>query len=186
MIPNDVENNISHSISNISTVSQPSTTLTSSSRDNTNYSLINTLITTDTRRSVRLSAKSSKRISSLNQSSIHRTISGGVALTHSPKLNVRKRTSDSTDTQGTSTSSISYSTITSNDNGGMHDSNNKNSTSYRDFPSDQSDDDEISTNNSVVIKQKSTGLLTRSEVLSYFLVQDNGYKSNLCDCYSVL
>ncbi|CAF1561220.1 unnamed protein product [Rotaria sp. Silwood1] len=92
MIPNDVENNISHSISNISTASQPSTTATSSSRGNTNYSSINTLITTDTRRSVRLSAKSSKRISSLNQSSIHRTISGGVALTHSPKLYVRKRT----------------------------------------------------------------------------------------------
>ncbi|CAF3642681.1 unnamed protein product [Rotaria sp. Silwood1] len=88
MIPNDVENNISHSISNISTASQPSTTATSSSRGNTNYSSINTLITTDTRRSVRLSAKSSKRISSLNQSSIHRTISGGVALTHSPKLYV--------------------------------------------------------------------------------------------------
>ncbi|CAF3697558.1 unnamed protein product [Rotaria sp. Silwood1] len=165
MIPNDVENNISHSISNISTASQPSTTATSSSRGNTNYSSINTLITTDTRRSVRLSAKSSKRISSLNQSSIHRTISGG-----------------STDTQRTSTSSISYSTITSTDNGGMHDSNNKNSTSYRDLlPSGQSDDDEISTNNSVVIKQKSTGLLTLSEVLSYFLVQDNSYKCNLCD-----
>ncbi|CAF4922896.1 unnamed protein product, partial [Rotaria sp. Silwood1] len=120
-------------------------------------SSINTLITTDTRRSVRLSAKSSKRISSLNQSS-------------------------STDTQRTSTSSISYSTITSTDNGGMHDSNNKNSTSYRDLlPSGQSDDDEISTNNSVVIKQKSTGLLTLSEVLSYFLVQDNSYKCNLCD-----
>ncbi|CAF3640903.1 unnamed protein product [Rotaria sp. Silwood1] len=131
MIPNDVENNISHSISNISTVSQPSTTLTSSSRDNTNYSLINTLITTDTRRSVRLSAKSSKRISSLNQSSIHRTISGGVALTHSPKLNVRKRTSDSTDTQGDDTShndptddecdsdsddDINFSSLTINDN----------------------------------------------------------------------
>ncbi|CAF3559831.1 unnamed protein product [Rotaria sp. Silwood1] len=135
----------------------PSTTATSSSRGNTNYSSINTLITTDTRRSVRLSAKSSKRISSLNQSS-------------------------STDTQRTSTSSISYSTITSTDNGGMHDSNNKNSTSYRDLlPSGQSDDDEISTNNSVVIKQKSTGLLTLSEVLSYFLVQDNSYKCNLCD-----
>ncbi|CAF5089062.1 unnamed protein product, partial [Rotaria sp. Silwood1] len=177
---------ISSSISNITTVSQPSTTATSSSHGNTNYSSINTLITTDTRQSVCLSAKSSKRTSSLNQSSIHRAISGGVALTHSAKLNVRKRTSGSTDTQGTPTSSISYSTITSNDNGSMHDSNNKNSTSYRDLlPSDQSDDDEISTNSSVVIKQKSTELLTRSEVLSYVLVQDNDDKCKLCDQVSL-
>ncbi|CAM4772345.1 unnamed protein product [Rotaria magnacalcarata] len=80
-----------------------------------------------------------------------------------------------------STSSISYSTITINDNGGIQISNTNNSTSYRDLlSSDQSDDDEILTNSTVMIKQKSTGLATRPEVLSYFLVQDNGYKCKLC------
>ncbi|CAF5185673.1 unnamed protein product, partial [Rotaria magnacalcarata] len=60
-----------------------------------------------------------------------------VANTKSPKLNARKRTSGSIGTQGTSTSSISYSTITTNDSGGIQLSNTNNSTSYRDlFQSD--------------------------------------------------
>lgn len=180
MILNDLENNMSTSSSNITTLAQPSMAATSSSSHNANSSSINTLITTDTRRSVRISAKSPKRTS--NQTNIHRTLSGGVANTNSPKLNARKRTSGSIDTQGTSTSSISYSTVTHNDNDDIQLGNNNDSTSYRDLlPSDQSDDDEMLTGSSVTIKQKSTGLATRFEVLSYFLVQDNGYKCKLCD-----
>ncbi|CAF2027220.1 unnamed protein product, partial [Rotaria magnacalcarata] len=182
MIPNDPENNMSIS-SNVTTLAQPSMATISSTSDKNNSSVISTLITTDTRRSVRISVKSPKRTpSSSNQLNLHRTISGGVANSNSPKFNAPKRTSGSVDTQGTSTSSISYSTITTNDNGGIQLSNNNNSTPYRDLlPSDQSDDDEMLTNSSVMIKQKSTGLATRSEVLSYFLVQNNGYKCKLCD-----
>jgi hypothetical protein len=153
MDPNNVGNNISDISSGSISISQPSTTATPSSLRRTNYSSI----TTDTRRSVRLSAKSPKKTSlSSDQSTLHRTISGGVGNTHSPKLNVCKRTSGSTDTQGISTSSISYSTITFKDNVGIRDNNNNNSTSYRNLlPSDQSDDDdEILTNNSVIVKKK--------------------------------
>ncbi|CAF1555556.1 unnamed protein product, partial [Rotaria sordida] len=182
MIANDVENTTSSSISNITTLSQPLTTATSSSDIYTNYSSINTLITTDTRRSVRLSDKSSKRPSLSNQLNIHRTISGGVANNYSPKLNARKRNAGGTDTQGTTTSSISYSTMVSDDNGGINQSNNNDSTTYQDLlPSDQSDDDEMLTNNILMIKQNSTGLLTRTEVLSYFIAQENGYKCKLCN-----
>ncbi|CAF4522066.1 unnamed protein product, partial [Rotaria magnacalcarata] len=75
------------SSTNITTLSQPSMATTSSTSGNIDSLSIIPAITTDTRRSVRISTKSPKRTSlSSNQSSIHRTISGGVANTNSPKL----------------------------------------------------------------------------------------------------
>ncbi|CAF3265381.1 unnamed protein product [Rotaria sp. Silwood2] len=182
MISREVENNTG---GNTTILSQQSTSATSSSQGNTNYLSSNTSAAGDSRRSVRLSAKLTKRTSlSSIQSSIHRTISGGVTNPHSPKLNVRKRASASTDTQGVSTTSnsISYSTIISNDDDGAHDNNHKSNVSHQDLlPSDQSDDEEMLIDNNTIIKEKTTGLASRSEVLSYFIVQDDGYKCKLCN-----
>jgi hypothetical protein len=59
-----------------------------------NRSSSNTLIMSSPRRSARLSSKSPQITSRpSNQSNIHRTMSGGVANSHSPKMNVRKRSS---------------------------------------------------------------------------------------------
>ena len=190
MNSNNLRNNMSNSHSSSISISPSPMAATSSTRSDTNCSPINTSIATDKRRSVRLLAKSPKKTSaSSSQSSLHRTISGGVGNAHSPKLNVRKRTSGSTDTHGTSTSSITYSTITSNDNiNRIHYSNhnNKNTYSRHILPSDQSDDDEMLINNSTIMKPKPTALVSRSEVLSYFSIQDNGYKCKLCDNVNLL
>jgi hypothetical protein len=159
---------------------------TPSTRRHTIYSSINTSSTTDARRSVRLSTKSPRKTSlSSNQSNLHRTISGGVANNHSPKLNVRKQTAVSTDAHNTSASSITYSTITSNDNVDIHHDDN-NSSCRNLLPSDQSDDDEMLLDNNILVKQTLIRIATRSEVLSYFSIENNGYKCKLCNKVSLI
>ena len=136
MATNNPENNINNrsSTSSINDTSQSSTLTTLSSGRYTNYSSINRTITTETRRSVRLSTKCAKTTSlSSNRSNLHRTISGGVDNSHSPKLNVRKRLSDSTDTTDPLASSITYSTTISNNIDANQISNNNNSISYQDL-----------------------------------------------------
>lgn len=81
-------NNDNHTVSsgNASRVSSVSTPPNTSSS--------NTLIMSSPRRSARLSSKSPQITSrSSNQSTIHRTMSGGVANSHSPKTIARKRSS---------------------------------------------------------------------------------------------
>lgn len=87
--------------------SQPSTTAKPSSFTRASGSSINTTGATDIRKSVRLSTKTpNQKAASGSQSKIHRTIGGGVAGNNSPKLNIRRRTSGSTDVQTSSASSL--------------------------------------------------------------------------------
>ncbi|CAF4259974.1 unnamed protein product [Rotaria sp. Silwood2] len=187
MDPKEVENIINYSSSSIS-ISQPSTSGTSSTINTANSSLINTSMAGESRRSGRLSAKFPKAVSlTSNQSTLHRTISGGVDNNRSPKLNIRKRILGNTDTNIILPSSSSSSSVVINDNGGFNDNNNNsNHSTSQNLPSDQSDDDEMSSDNNVVVQQKTTGLASRAQVLSYFVIQDKGYKCKLCSKASLV
>lgn len=143
----------------------------------TSYSLIGSLINDGIRRSVRLSTKSSQqRSTSSAQAIFHRTISGGVESSRSPKLNHRKRTSGSVDTNGDPVSSFDRSTITRQGVG-----NGVNTPGSNTLPSDQSDDEEMVSGDNLFIKRKQSGLASRSEVLSYFSIESTGYKCKLCN-----
>ncbi|CAF3322252.1 unnamed protein product, partial [Rotaria sp. Silwood2] len=80
---NDIYSVCSGHISHISSISTPPNTSSS-----------NTLISSSPRRSARLSSKSPQLLSKTSiQPNIHRTLSGSVTNSHSPKLNNRKRNS---------------------------------------------------------------------------------------------
>jgi hypothetical protein len=176
MDPKSVDNNGIDTASSISiSRSSPGTILSRHAR--TSYSLISSLIDNGIRRSVRLSIKSpQQRSSSSTEASVHRTISGGVVSTHSPKLNTRKRTSASVDTHGIPVNSSDCSASTQHGAG-----DDSNTSGPNPLPSDQSDDDEMVSGDNVVIKRKHTGLATRSEVLSYYSIEADGYKCKLCN-----
>ena len=189
MATNNLENNInnSSSTSTINDTSQSSTLTTPSSNRCINYSSINRTVTSETRRNVRLSTKCAKTTSlSSNGSNFHRTISGGVDNSHSLKLKLRKRLSGSTDTADPLASSITYLTTISHNADANQVSNNNNSIFCQDLlPPDQSDDDEMITNNNERVQQELPKLVTRSEILSYFIIHGDGYKHKLCNKVSV-
>ncbi|CAF2941686.1 unnamed protein product [Rotaria sp. Silwood2] len=157
-------------------------------RNNDNYSAssgnisrissTNTLITNSPRRSARLSSKSPQVPSeTLIQSNIHRTVSGGVTNSRSPKLNNRKRNLFS---GGRGDYSSGHSQISLNNNISTHHGNNHTTILHTNLPSDQSDDDEITSDSRTATQTKSTGLASRSEVLPYFEQQPDGFKYKIC------
>ena len=103
MDSNDIQNNSGHNSGSSSIgISQPPTTTTSTIIGRIDYSSINILVTGGSRRSAHLSSKSPRKTSlTRNKTVLHRIISGVVDGSHSPKLNVHKRNSTSTDTQNT-------------------------------------------------------------------------------------
>ena len=174
------ENDVIDSASSISiSRSSPGTTL--SLRGRPSYSLIGSLINNGDRRSARLSTKSPlQRSSSSAQASFHWTISGGIASSHSPRPSTRKRISGSADTRGILVNPSNRSTNTRSNAG-----DNSNTTDQGPLPSDQSDDDEMPSGDNLAIKRKDMGLATRSEILSYYSVEANGYKCKLCSKVSL-
>ena len=176
MNPASAENDVIDSASTISiSRSSPGTTL--SLRGRTSYSLIGSLINNGTRRSARLSTKPpQQRSSSSAQESFHRTISGGVAGSHSPRPSTRKRISGSADTRSIPVNSSNRSTNTHSNAG-----DNNNTPGQGPLSSDQSDDDEMPSGDNLLIKRKHMGLATRSEILSYYSVEADGYKCKLCN-----
>ena len=136
------------------------------------------------RRSGRLSSKSPQIIRKLsNEANIHRTVSGGVANSHSPKMNIRKRTSFSNG-HGTSNHSNPLSQIVLDDDANICDENNHIIIQNSSLPSDQSEDEEMpltnNNNSNTPVPPKPSGLAGRSEVLSYFDQQPDGYKYKIC------
>jgi hypothetical protein len=100
-------------------------------------------------------------------------MSGGVASNHSPKLNNRKQ------------NSITHGRGGYSSNHSQNNINNDVTILDTDLPSDQSDDDEMICNNTAA-QPKLTGLATRSEVLSYFEQQTDGFKCKICNNVSFL
>ena len=137
------------------------------------------------RRSIRLSSKSPQMLSrSSNQSNIHRTVSGGVTTIHSPKMNIRKRNSRDNGRIGYLNS---RSQITHTTDGNNHDEDDETIMQHSSLPSDQSEDEETPSrmdNNNVINNNNGTApskLASRTEVLSYFEEQSNGFKCRLCN-----
>ena len=158
----------------VSSISPPINTSTAS----------NILITNSPRRSNRLSSKSPQIPSRTStQSNIHRTMSGGVTNSHSPKLNNRKRNSFS---RGRGSYSNSHSQSPQNNAINTRHGNNDTSVLHTNLPSDQSDDDVITSNNNTAAQPKSTGVASRSEILSYFEQQTDGFHCKLCHEVSLL
>ncbi|CAF1685048.1 unnamed protein product [Rotaria magnacalcarata] len=130
------------------------------------------LINDSPRRSARFSSGSPQVTHrSLNQSSIHRVLSGGVA--RSPKLSARRSTH-------AGDSSNAASQIIANDNVTTSDYSN---ISDLDLPLDQSDDEEMQHDNNqcTTVSTKSSSLVKRSQILSYFDEQINGFKCKICN-----
>jgi hypothetical protein len=142
------------------------------------------MLTHSPRRSVRLSCKSPQMVRKLsNETNIHRTISGGVANIHSPKMNIRNRTSFNNGRGGSNYAST-LPPIVLDDGAHIRDENNDMITQNFSLPSDQSEDEEMApTNNNknnTTVPRKTSGLASRSEVLSYFDQQPEGYKCKNC------
>lgn len=132
------------------------------------------------------SPRRSSRLSSITQSNIHRTVSGGVAGSSSPKLNIRQRNSLS-HVRGNLSNTVSQ--IMSNDDINNDNGHNYTTTTSYNLPSDQSDDEEMevnNNNNNTTISPASLRLATRAEVLSHFEQDTNGYKCTHCNKVNIL
>ncbi|CAF1277726.1 unnamed protein product [Didymodactylos carnosus] len=110
-----------------------------------------------------------------NESNIHRTRSGGVSNSHSPKLISKRRGSTS---GGRGDHSQVQSQVTLNIDNNIHHGNNYTTNFRTNLPSDQSDD-EITSNNNTCTKPKRAPLASRSEVLSYFGQESGGFKCKI-------
>jgi hypothetical protein len=140
------------------------------------------------RRSARLSEKSPQITSkSINQSNVHRTVSGGVTNSHSPKLNNRKRSS--TNNRRASISNA-LSQIIINDNVSTQNRSYNTTFSHSNLPSDQSEDDEVplsnNTNNVTSVPSAPQELAHRKEVLSYFTEEPGGFRCKTCNKVNIL
>ena len=164
--------------SNMSSISTPTNDSLSSPR----------LINDSPRRSARLSSNSPQIGSrSIMQSSIHRTVSGGISGSLSPKMNIRKKSSLN-NVRGNLSNTVNQFLLNddlNNDNG-----NNYTTTTSYNLPSDQSDDEEMEVNNhnnnNTTVQPASSRLATRAEVLSHFDKQTNGYKCKHCDKVNIV
>ncbi|CAF3046274.1 unnamed protein product [Rotaria socialis] len=159
-----VNDNSSAKIVNVTGVSSSSTPSSSS-----------ILINDSPRRSARFSSRSPQVASRpLNQTSIHRVLSGGVANNRSSILNTRRRTIHTDD------SSSAVADITVNDNANISDDND---ISDLHLPLYQSDDEEIQLDNTynTTVSTKPTGPVKRSKILSYFDEQIDGFKCKICN-----
>lgn len=141
-------------------------------------------ITDSPRRSARLSSRSPQITPrSLNDSTIHRVLSGGVNSAHSPKSIRRKRITTS-DVHGERSSSATGQAALNEDDHVVIDDN----ISPVRLPPEQSDDEvEVSDNNNTSnVSTNKSGLLTRSQVLNYFEQQTDGYKCKTCNKVNIL
>ncbi|CAF5183613.1 unnamed protein product [Rotaria magnacalcarata] len=130
------------------------------------------LINDSPRRSARFSSGSPQVTHrSLNQSSIHRVLSGGVA--RSPKLSARRST-HAGDSSNAASQIIANDNVTTSDYSNISDLH---------LPLDQSDDEEMQHDNNqcTTVSTKSSSLVKRSQILSYFDEQINGFKCKICN-----
>ena len=174
----DISNNDNHSVNNENIPPLPSIS-TPPPPNRASSSSISTIYSP--RRSSRLSSKSPA--TSSRTPNIHRTLSGGVENNHSSRLNNRNRTP-------LSGGRVDYSNRPSqtsfNNGSGIHRAINDLTNLDLYLPSDQSDDDEMPTKNNTAVQPKSTALASRSEVLSYFQRQNDGFKCKLCHKVSLI
>ena len=146
--------------------SAPSTTST--------FSAAHALAFHSPRRSPRLSARSPQV--SPRTTDIHRTLSGGVTNSHTSNSTKSKRTSligRNGSQPNSPANSPRISRVTTNE---TYDTTALGIS----LSSDQSDDEEMNTGNSESVQMKSTGLATRSEIMTYFIQQLDGYECKLC------
>ena len=168
-------NNSENNFHNTGSVSDMRTTL-----NPTSISLIITSFHESPRRSVRLSSKTSRSsLRSSHQTNIHRTISGGVPGIHSPKLNAHHANSLGARLHGNSND---VSKIILNDDMNVANENNDVIMSNFNLVSDQSDDEEMQFQNKNKADQRNlSGTVSRTEILSYFEEQTDGYKCKICN-----
>ncbi|CAF4052930.1 unnamed protein product, partial [Rotaria magnacalcarata] len=124
------------------------------------------------RRSARFSSRSPQVTPrSLNQSSIHRVLSGGVV--RSPKLSARRST-PADDSSNVASQIIVNDNVTTSDYSDISDLH---------LSLDQSDDEEMQhdSNQCTTVLTKSSSLAKRSQILSYFDEQINGFKCKICN-----
>lgn len=166
---------------NISPSSQNSTSLNEPSHDASSD---------NPRRSTRLSEQSphvNRRL--INTTNIHRTVCGGVASSHSPKLNIRRRTSINAGC-GDSDRANTTSHIVLSHHGTIRNEDNSMDTQNSDLPSDQSADEETVTvdnnDNSTIVLSKTPRVASRQHVMGYFDTQPDGYRCKLCTRVSCL
>lgn len=124
--------------------------------------------TNSPRRSSRIASKSPQLNS--RASNIHLTLAGGVTGSQSPNSASSRRTPVS-GRRARHSNSSSRASVT-NDIGGF--------SLNLDLPSDQSDDDEMLGSNQTTTQPNPSALASRSEILSHFVKQPDGYKCKLC------
>lgn len=136
------------------------------------------------RRSARIAhANCDDSATSSNERRMHRTQSGGVSHRNTSKTNIRRR---STNNRAASTipSSIDRISTTLNNDLNIDDGIDTNTAPTGSLPSDQSDDDvslsDTMRQNILSNARSDSNLLTRSEVLSYFDVKQDGFQCKLC------
>lgn len=134
---------------------------------------------TKSRRSVRLARKSPRRIRSTStRSTIHRTLSGGVNRIQSTNLNSHVRPIIDEES----------SRIVSSVSNEMLNSDNQDpvTNTYQQVGIMEDSDSDVQLAANTILRSKSTELITRAEVLSYFTIAEQGYKCRLCGKVSIL
>ena len=131
------------------------------------------------RKSSRLSSVPHQSNGRLNYSTIHRTLSGGVSSSHSPKLGSRKRDGVN-ETNDSASYANTRSHVTFQGDTSVHTENGESELRRGNLPMDQSDDEENFANNCATGTVEPIKLATRSQVLFYFTLEVDGYRCKLC------
>jgi hypothetical protein len=166
MASNNINNHQDYN-EDISNISSISTSLNQST---------DTSVNDNPRRSLRLSKSPQVNPRSVNQTNLHRTVSGGINSIRSPKLNSRKKGSSS---RGRGDYSNALSQTIVDDNRIMLHST---------LPSDQSEDDEMlcdlninQDNNNTIVASDTSKVASRAQILSYFEEKSGGFYCNDCN-----